>query len=118
MANKIVKDLNQGSVTKTMILFAMPMLFAGVIQMLYNTADMIIVGRFVGTSGLAAVSVGGDVMHFLAFAAAIASKTTDAGSEPSSCRTKSTFALSAHMASCSAAAARNVSAAARRTFFP
>ncbi|MBO7328616.1 MAG: MATE family efflux transporter [Lentisphaeria bacterium] len=69
MANKIVKDLNQGSVTKTMILFAMPMLFAGMIQMLYNTADMIIVGRFVGTSGLAAVSVGGDVMNFLAFAA-------------------------------------------------
>lgn len=69
MANKIVKDLNQGSVTKTMILFALPMLFAGVIQMLYNTADMIIVGRFVGTSGLAAVSVGGDVLHFLAFAA-------------------------------------------------
>lgn len=69
MSNKIVKDLNQGSVTKTMILFAMPMLFAGLIQMLYNTADMIIVGRFVGTTGLAAVSVGGDVMHFLAFAA-------------------------------------------------
>ena len=69
MSNKIVKDLNQGSVTKTMILFALPMLFAGLIQMLYNTADMIIIGRFVGTSGLAAVSVGGDVMHFLAFAA-------------------------------------------------
>ena len=69
MANKIVKDLNQGSVTKTMILFALPLLFSGVIQMLYNTADMIIVGHFVGTNGLAAVSVGGDVMHFLAFAA-------------------------------------------------
>ena len=69
MANKIVKDLNQGSVTKTMILFAMPLLLSGVIQMLYNTADMIIVGHFVGTQGLAAVSVGGDVMHFLAFAA-------------------------------------------------
>ena len=51
MSNKIVKDLNQGSVTKTMILFALPMLFAGLIQMLYNTADMIIVGRFVGTAG-------------------------------------------------------------------
>jgi len=37
--------------------------------MLYNTADMIIIGHFVGTKGLAAVSVGGDVMHFLAFAA-------------------------------------------------
>ncbi len=69
MANKIVKDLNQGGVTKTMILFALPLLFSGIIQMLYNTADMIIVGHFVGTSGLAAVSVGGDVMHFLAFAA-------------------------------------------------
>ena len=69
MANKIVKDLNQGSVTKTMILFALPMLFSGLIQMLYNTADMIIVGKFVGRSGLAAVSVGGDVFHFLAFAA-------------------------------------------------
>ena len=69
MGNKIVKDLNQGSVTKTMILFALPMLFAGLIQMLYNTADMIIIGRFVGTSGQAAVSVGGDVMNFLAFAA-------------------------------------------------
>ena len=69
MANKIVKDLNQGSVTKTMILFAMPLLLSGVIQMLYNTADMIIIGHFVGTKGLAAVSVGGDVMHFLAFAA-------------------------------------------------
>ena len=69
MANKIIKDLNRGSVTKTMILFAMPLLFSGLIQMLYNTADMIIVGHFVGTRGLAAVSVGGDVMHFLAFAA-------------------------------------------------
>ena len=59
MPNKIVKDLNQGSVTKTMILFAMPLLLSGVIQMLYNTADMIIVGHFVGTKGLAAVSVGG-----------------------------------------------------------
>lgn len=69
MTNKIVKDLNQGSVTKTMILFALPMLFSGLIQMLYNTADMIIVGHFVGRTGLAAVSVGGDVLHFLAFAA-------------------------------------------------
>lgn len=69
MANKIVKDLNQGSVTKTMILFALPLLASGLIQMLYNTADMIIVGHVVGKTGLAAVSVGGDVMHFLAFAA-------------------------------------------------
>lgn len=69
MENRIIKDLNRGGVTKTMVLFAMPLLLSGVIQMLYTTADMVIVGHFVGRSGLAAVSVGGDVLHFLAFAA-------------------------------------------------
>ena len=33
---KIVKDLNQGSVTRTMLVFAMPMLGASIIQMLYT----------------------------------------------------------------------------------
>ncbi|MBR2344375.1 MAG: MATE family efflux transporter [Lentisphaeria bacterium] len=65
----IVKDLNQGSVVKTMLIFAMPLLGASLIQMLYNTADMIIVGKFVGKNGLGAVSVGGDVLHFLCFVA-------------------------------------------------
>ena len=69
MADKIVKDLNQGGVVKTMLLFALPLLWASLIQMLYNTADMIIVGRFVGKNGLGAVSVGGDVLHFLFFVA-------------------------------------------------
>ncbi len=65
----IVKDLNRGSVTRTMLLFAMPLLWASLIQMLYNTADMVIIGRFVGKDGLGAVSVGGDVVHFLCFVA-------------------------------------------------
>ena len=64
---KIVKDLNQGSVTRTMLIFALPMLGASIIQMLYNITDMIIIGQFVGKSGLGAVSVGGDVVHFLFF---------------------------------------------------
>ncbi len=65
----IVKDLNRGSVTRTMLIFALPLLWASLIQMLYNAADMVIVGRFVGKSGLGAVSVGGDVLHFLCFVA-------------------------------------------------
>ena len=64
---KIVKDLNQGSVTKTMLVFAMPMLGASLIQMLYILTDMVIVGHFVGKGGLGAISVGGDVVHFLIF---------------------------------------------------
>ena len=65
----IVKDLNKGNVTRTMLVFALPLLGASLIQMLYNTADMIIVGRFVGKEGLGAVSVGGDILHFLCFVA-------------------------------------------------
>ena len=53
-----------------------------------------------------------------AFAAAIASNTTAAGSLPSSWRTISHPARSAHTVSCSAAAARNVSPAHSRTFLP
>lgn len=69
MADKIVKDLNQGGVVKTMLLFALPLLWASLIQMLYNTADMVVIGHFVGKHGLGAVSVGGDVLHFLFFVA-------------------------------------------------
>ena len=55
---------------------------------------------------------------FFAFAEDTASKITAAGSLPSSCLTILTFALSAHTASCSPAAARKVSAAATVTVFP
>ena len=53
-----------------------------------------------------------------ALAAETASKATAAGSAPSACFTMSAPVRSAQMVSCSEAAARKVSAAARRTFFP
>ena len=53
-----------------------------------------------------------------ALAAAMPSNTTEAGSEPSPCLTMPQPARSAHTVSCSAAAARKVSAAASRTFLP
>ena len=65
--NRIVRDLNHGSVTVTMLLFALPLLGASLVQMFYNTADMIIVGQFVGRNGLGSVSIGGDILHFIAF---------------------------------------------------
>ena len=55
---------------------------------------------------------------FVSFAFFIASYTTDAGSAPSSFFTISTFALFAHISSCSTAAALNVSPAETITFLP
>ena len=47
----------------TLLRFALPLMLSGVLQMVYNMVDMVVVGRFVGTQGLSAVSIGGEVMH-------------------------------------------------------
>ncbi len=66
---RIVWDLTTGNVTKTLVTFALPLLLSGLLQMLYNTADMVIVGHFIGTEGLGAVSIGGEILHFMMFIA-------------------------------------------------
>ena len=49
-------DLTTGSVSKKLIRFALPLLFANLLQSFYSIADMLAVGRFVGKTGLAAIS--------------------------------------------------------------
>ncbi len=50
---------------KVHILFAMPMLIGSLFQQLYNTADSIIVGRFIGKEAMAAVSGANPIMFLL-----------------------------------------------------
>lgn len=63
----MVRDLTTGSVARQLILFALPLFAANSLQAVYNMVDMIIVGRFIGGSGMSAVSIGGDVLHLLTF---------------------------------------------------
>lgn len=49
-------DLTTGSVTKQLIRFAIPLFLANLLQSLYNIADMLVVGRIVGSTGVAAIS--------------------------------------------------------------
>lgn len=49
-------DLTTGSVSKKLIRFALPLLFSNLLQSFYSIADMLAVGRFVGKTGLAAIS--------------------------------------------------------------
>ena len=44
-----------GSIPRQLILFFLPIWFGTLFQQLYNTADTLIVGNFVGTQALAAV---------------------------------------------------------------
>lgn len=59
------KDLSQGNVTKTMLLFAGPMILGNLLQQCYNIADTLIVGHFLGADALAAVGSAFTLMTFL-----------------------------------------------------
>ena len=58
-------NLTQGPILKQIILFAIPLLLGQLFQQLYNSVDSIVVGRFVGTTALAAVSSSGDISMLL-----------------------------------------------------
>lgn len=49
-------DMTKGSPYKQIIIFAIPILISNIFQQIYNSADSIIVGNFVGREALAAVS--------------------------------------------------------------
>lgn len=57
--------LTTGPITKSLILFALPMMAGNLLQQLYNIADTIIVGRFLGADTLAAVGSAYTLMTFL-----------------------------------------------------
>lgn len=48
-----MKDMTQGKPLKLIIGFAVPMLIGNIFQQVYNVADTVIVGRFLGESTLA-----------------------------------------------------------------
>jgi putative MATE family efflux protein len=50
------KDMTTGSIPRLLLEFALPLMIGNIFQMLYNTVDSIVVGNFVGTKALAAVS--------------------------------------------------------------
>lgn len=58
-------DLSGGSVTGTLLLFALPMIAGNFLQQLYNIADTLIVGRVLGPDALAAVGSAYTLMTFL-----------------------------------------------------
>lgn len=65
----IVNDFTTGNITTQLIQFTIPLLLSNLLQTVYNMADMMIVGQALGKIGLSAVSVGGDIVHFLTFVA-------------------------------------------------
>lgn len=59
------RDMTEGAPWKRIAEFAGPMLVGNLAQQLYNTADSVIVGRYVGDNALAAVGSAGPVLNLL-----------------------------------------------------
>lgn len=58
-------SLTEGSIWKSMLFFAFPILLGNIFQQLYNTADAFIVGRFLEKNAYAAVSSSGSLIFLL-----------------------------------------------------
>ncbi len=58
MARSLETNLAEGNVFKKLINFAMPILLANILQMLYSLVDTLVVGRIVGSVGISAVTIG------------------------------------------------------------
>ena len=59
------RDLTKGRIVAPLLSFAMPLIAGNMLQTLYNAADSVIVGRFVGPDALAAVGSAYSLMTFL-----------------------------------------------------
>lgn len=59
------KDLTQGAPWKRIVEFTIPMLMGNVAQQFYNTADSIIVGKYIGDNALAAVGSASPILNLL-----------------------------------------------------
>ena len=57
--------MTEGSIGKKIIFFSIPLILGNLLQQLYNTADSIIVGNFVGSNALAAVGSSAALINLL-----------------------------------------------------
>ena len=57
----LANDLTDGPVPRTLISFALPMILSNLLQTVYSMVDMVVIGQFVGSVGLSAVSIGADI---------------------------------------------------------
>ena len=65
----MIRDMTKGPVVSQLLRFALPLFVSNALQAVYNLVDMVIVGNYIGKTGMSAVSIGGDILHLLTFVA-------------------------------------------------
>lgn len=62
---KYEMDMCSGPILSKMLSFAIPLMLSGVLQLLFNAADVIVVGKFAGDNSLGAVGCNGSLINLL-----------------------------------------------------
>lgn len=65
MSKTMINDLTEGNLFKKLVSFSIPFMLANLLNTLYNLVDLAVVGEFVGSTGVSAVSISGQVTFFL-----------------------------------------------------
>ena len=58
-------DLTEGPILTRLLQFSIPLILSSVLQLLFNAADVVVVGRFAGNNSLAAVGSTGSLINLL-----------------------------------------------------
>lgn len=64
MKNKEI-DITNGPISSGLLIFTIPIVLTGILQLLYNAADIVVVGRFAGSNSLAAVGSTSSLINLL-----------------------------------------------------
>ncbi len=64
-AKKYEMNMTEGPVLGKILRFSLPLMLTGILQLLYNAADVMVVGQFVGPQALAAVSNAGPLINLI-----------------------------------------------------
>lgn len=67
-SKSISRDFTEGNIMLQLLWFALPFMASNALQVFYSTIDMIIVGKFVGTAGISAVSMSSQIVNFATMA--------------------------------------------------
>ena len=65
MRKRFEMDMCNGPLLKKVWIFSIPLMLSGVLQLLFNMVDMVVVGRFVSSDALAAVGSTGSMVNLI-----------------------------------------------------
>ena len=65
MKNKYEIDMCNGALLSKILVFTLPLIASGILQLLFNAADMVVAGRYAGSEALGAVGATSSLINLI-----------------------------------------------------